>query len=121
MRKDPRVYLARILECIDAISQYTSGGKAHFVNDRMIQDAVIRNLETIGEAAKRVENAYQDTHPEIPWRGMNALRNVLIHNYEGVDIDQVWSGVEKELPPLRQILTKILPPLNQLEQEISGD
>jgi uncharacterized protein with HEPN domain len=78
-------------------------------------------LEIIGEAAKRVENAYRDAHPEIPWRGMNALRNVLIHNYEGIDLDQVWAVVENELPPLKQILAKILPPLDQLEREISGD
>ncbi|MEW6200466.1 MAG: DUF86 domain-containing protein [bacterium] len=119
--KDPRVYLAHILERIERIAQYTAAGKETFFSDPMMQDAVIRNLEIIGEAARRISREYQEKHPEIPWRGMKALRNVLIHEYEGVDMDQVWEVIEGELPPLKASLEKFLPPLNELEAELAGD
>jgi uncharacterized protein with HEPN domain len=73
------------MECIERIETYTKTGKEDFFKNRMVQDAVVRNLEIIGEAAKRVSNHYQATHREIPWRGVIGMRNVLIHDYEGVD------------------------------------
>jgi uncharacterized protein with HEPN domain len=69
MKKDPRVYLAHILECIDRIERYTRGGREAFFREALIQDAVIRNMEIIGEAAKRVDDDYRMAHPQIPWRG----------------------------------------------------
>ena len=80
MNKDPRVYLAHILESVLRIEEFTRDGKEAFVEDRMIQDAVIRNFEIMGEAAKRVPNQYRQKHPEIPWRLMAAFRDVLIHD-----------------------------------------
>ncbi|MBI2369414.1 MAG: DUF86 domain-containing protein [Deltaproteobacteria bacterium] len=97
MRKDPRVYLAHILECIQKIERFTAGGKDRFLADAMVQDAVLRNFEVIGEAAKRLDDAYRAAHPEIPWRASAALRDVLIHQYEGVDLEKVWAIVENEL------------------------
>ena len=70
MKKDPRVYLAQILERIDRIVQYTIEGKNSFFADPLIQDAVIRNFEVIGEAAKRVPEEYRKKHPNIPWRNL---------------------------------------------------
>lgn len=99
--KDPRVYLAHMLECIERVELYTRDGHEAFLASPMAQDAVIRNLEVIGEAAKRVSDNFRLSHPEIPWRGMAGLRNVLIHDYEGVDANQVWRVVEGELPPRR--------------------
>jgi len=119
--KDQRVYLAHILERIGQIQRYTKGGRQIFLADSMIQDAVIRNLEVIGEAAKRITEDYRAAHPEIPWRGMTTLRNVFIHNYEGVDINEVWHVVEDELPPLKEALLAFLPPLDQLEAELAGE
>ncbi len=119
--KDPRVYLAQILERIERILKYTSEGKESFFKDALIQDAVIRNLEVIGEASRRIGEEYRSAHPEIPWRGMIALRNVLIHNYEGVDVNQVWQVVEQELPGLKKALEAFLPPLDMLEEEINKE
>lgn len=79
MIKDVRVYLAHILECIDKIERVTTDGRDRFLGDAMVQDAVIRNLEIIGEAAKRVDDAYRADHPEVPWRELASLRDVLIH------------------------------------------
>jgi len=121
MRKDPRVYLAQILERIVRIETYTKAGKESFLTDHLIQDGVIRNLEVIGEAASRIAVEYRAAHPEFPWRGMTALRNVLIHDYEGVDLQKVWRVVEKELPSLKAAIKRILPPLEQLEREITGE
>lgn len=121
MKKDPRVCLAQILECTERIAKYTSGGKNAFLTDRMIQDAVIRNFEIIGEAAKRVPDEYRHGHSEIPWRGLSAFRDVLIHQYEGVDLQEVWRVIEKELPALKTAIKRVLPPLDQLEKELAGE
>ena len=121
MSKDPRVYLAHILECIQKIERFTAGGKGRFLSDELVQDAVLRNFEVIGEAAKRVDNAYRVEHPEIPWRALGGLRDVLIHEYEGVDLERVWAIVEGDLPGLKRAIAALLPPLEQLERELAGE
>lgn len=121
MRKDPRVYLAHILERIDRVREYTIQGRDAFFSDRRTQDAVIRNFEVIGEAAKRIPEEYRKAHPTIPWRELSGFRDVLIHQYEGVSIAEVWQIVEKNLEPLRQAIMAILPPLDELEKEIAGE
>lgn len=77
MRKDPRVYLAQILERIERIVSYTEPGKESFLGNPIVQDAVIRNLEVMGEAAKRIPDDYKASLPIIPWRGLAGLRDVL--------------------------------------------
>ena len=121
MTKDMRVYLGHILECILRIEDFSQGGRDEFLSSRLIQDAVIRNLEVIGEAAKRIGEDYRSLHPEIPWRGMASLRDVLIHDYDIVRIEDIWSVVETNIPPLKKALLDFLPPLDQLEMEIAGD
>ncbi len=78
MKKDSRVYLAQVLERIDRILGYTTDGKAAFFADTRTQDAVIRNFEVIGEAAKRIPDKYRKNHPSIPWRELAGFRDVLI-------------------------------------------
>lgn len=121
MKKDPRIYLAQILERIVRIEDFTCVGKKSFLDNPLIQDAVIRNLEVIGEASRRVGAEYQVAHPEIPWREMSGLRNILIHDYESVNLEKIWQVIEKELPSVRGTLEKILPPLDQLEREINEE
>jgi uncharacterized protein with HEPN domain len=121
MKKDPRVYMAQILERIDRILTFTEDGREAFFESQLLQDAAIRNLEVIGEAAKRVPDDYRNSHPTIPWRGLASLRDVLIHQYEGVSLDEVWRIVGDELPPLRQAISSILPPLDVLERELAGE
>lgn len=121
MTKDRRVYLAHILECIQKIERFTADGKSRFHENDMVQDAVIRNLEIIGEAAKRIDDDYRAAHPDIPWRALSGLRDVLIHQYEGVDTERVWAIVEKDLPPLKRAIAELLPPLDQLERELAGE
>jgi uncharacterized protein with HEPN domain len=119
--KDPRVYLAHILESLLKIERFTRQGKEAFLKQDMIQDAVIRNFEIMGEAAKRVPQSYRDEHPEIPWRLMAAFRDVLIHGYEEVTLQQVWSIIDNELPQLKTAIQAVIPSLEELERELSGD
>jgi uncharacterized protein with HEPN domain len=119
VKKDPRVYLAHILECAEKIERYTKGGKQEFLNDEMTQDAVIRNFEIIGEATKRVPEAYRKRHRDIPWRLMAGFRDVLIHAYEGIDLNRVWQIAQDDLPKVKEAIGKILPPLEELERELA--
>ena len=121
MTKDPRVYLAHIVECIQKIERFTAEGKSRFFRDPMVHDAVLRNLEIIGEAAKRLDISYRQAHSEIPWRALAGLRDVLIHQYEGVDLEKVWTIVEHDLPGLKEAVSAHLPPLEQLERELAGE
>lgn len=121
MTKDRRVYLAHILECIQKIERFTAEGKTRFLQDDMVHDAVIRNFEIIGEAAKRLDEVYRAAHPDIPWRALAGLRDVLIHQYEGVDLERVWAILENDLPRLKRAIAELLPPLDQLERELAGE
>ena len=121
MSKDPRVYLAHIMECIQKIEHFTQEGKDRFLEDELTCNAVLWNFEVIGEAAKRLDDSYRSSHPEIPWRSMAGLRDVLIHQREGIDLEKVWAIVEKDLPGLRQSIAALLPPLEQLERELAGE
>ena len=121
MIKDPRVYLAHILECLQKIKRFSAEGKAHFFREPMVQDAILRNFEVIGEAAKRLDDTYRRAHPEVPWRALAGLREVLIHQYEGVDLVRVWTIVEQDLPRLMRSINSLLPPLDQLEKELAGE
>lgn len=90
MKKDPRLYLAQILERIDRIKEYTASGKQAFFADRRTQDAVIRNFEVIGEAAKRLPEDYRKEQPALPWKAIAGFRDILIHPYEGVSVAEIW-------------------------------
>lgn len=107
MRND-EVYLRHILECIENIELYCPNGKKDFFSSKLIQDAVIRNLEVIGEATKNISQTLRQQHPILPWREMAGLRDVLIHNYFGIDNEIVWNVVEKEIPTLKDQIKKIL-------------
>jgi uncharacterized protein with HEPN domain len=119
--KDPRVFLAHILECIGRIESYVAKGKEAFFAATLIQDAIIRNFEVIGEAAKRIPDSYRQENPTIPWRNLAAFRDVLIHQYEGVSLPRVWEVIERDLPSLKAAIASLLPPLDQLERELNGE
>ena len=100
--KDDQVFLLQILEFIEKIDTYTQNGKEEFMLTPLIQDAVIRNFEIIGEAVKQVSDQIKKDHAEIHWREIAGFRDVLIHKYMGVDLDAVWNAVEIDLPILRE-------------------
>ena len=109
MNKDPTVFVQHMLECIRNIEEDTRGFSLKvFLRSRTIRDAVLRNLEIIGEAAKNVPAEFRRKYPAISWADLAGLRDKLIHDYFGVNLDIVWGVVEKELPLLKQELEKIL-------------
>ncbi len=78
-----------------------------FDKNELVQDAVIRNIEIIGEASTRVSDDFRASHSEIPWREMAGMRDKLIHDYMGVDLDVVWRTIEIDIPELHRLLKKI--------------
>ena len=106
--KDDSLYFIHILECIERIEDYTSEGKTHFLGDQKTQDAVVRNFEIMGEAAKRVSKDGRALAPTVPWKQIAGFRDILIHQYEGVDPSEVWQIIEKEMSNLKQALVGIL-------------
>ncbi len=102
------LYLRHILEALDRIATYTEGGRESFMADQMIQDATVRNLEIIGEATKRLSPEFRSAHPDILWTSMAGMRDVLIHDYMGVDLGIVWEVVENRLVPLRARISEMV-------------
>ena len=103
-----QVYLSHARDAIDRVLEYSSDGKKAFLVDHKTQDAVVRNLEILGEAVKNVSAAVREANTEIPWRRIAGMRDKVIHEYFGVDLDLVWDVVERELPGLKKRLEEIL-------------
>jgi uncharacterized protein with HEPN domain len=104
-------YLVDILDAAKLALAYVSGKtKDEFDNDIQCQDAVIRRLEILGEAARRVTEQTRAKFPLLPWNAMMNMRNVLINEYDDVDLPIVWDTVRNDLPPLIAELKKIVPP-----------
>jgi uncharacterized protein with HEPN domain len=106
--KDDRLYLTHILEATEKVIAYTQGGYDDFVHDAKTQDAVIRNFEIIGEAARKVSNATKQSNAHLPWKAMIGLRNILIHDYAGVDFERVWDVIQNHLPKLQLSVAALL-------------
>lgn len=106
--KDDQLYLTHILECIEKIEQYTIEGRETFMKTTLIQDGVIRNLQVLSESTQRISDEVKQKHPEVDWRGLSGLRNVLVHDYLGIDLNTVWQLVENRLPDLHEAMQNIL-------------
>jgi uncharacterized protein with HEPN domain len=106
--KNDHAYLCHIRDSIVKIESYATVGKKTFMTVSHWQDAIIRNLEIIGEATKRLSKPLKEQYPKVPWRNIAGLRDVLIHDYMGVDLESVWNVVENDLPPLKKHINTIL-------------
>ena len=106
--KDEKLYLLDIIERIEYIETDTAEGKDRFMNSRLIQDAVIRNFEVIGEAIKRLKPETLHRYPQIPWGEIAGFRDFLIHHYEQVEPEKVWQYVEQDVPPLKLAIQAML-------------
>jgi uncharacterized protein with HEPN domain len=111
--RDENLYLTDILTCIQKIQSYTIDGRDVFLNTPMVQDAVIRNLEIIGEATKQLSLELRRANPDIRWQQIAGLRDVLIHGYLKVNLARVWTIVEKDLPSLQFRIEEILKQLDR--------
>lgn len=107
--RDPRPYVQDILDCIDRIKRYVKGIDIHaFLNNDIIQDAVVRRIELIGEAVSRLPNSLKARYPNIPWQDIKDMRNKLIHDYGQVDLELVWAVVQNEISKLEIQIRRIM-------------
>ena len=101
------VYVNHMMECIDRVFEYSADGESSFRQSRLIQDAVIRNLQTMAESSQRLSEPIKAMAPNVPWRAISGFRNIIVHDYLGVDLDMVWLVISTDLPALQAALRKI--------------
>lgn len=102
-----RVLLAHMRDRLDRIVEYTGLERSRFDASRLVQDAVIRNLQTLAESSQRLSSEIKSTEPQIPWRELAGFRNVIVHGYLGVDLGAVWLVVEQDLPALTEAVDRM--------------
>ncbi|KCZ71015.1 hypothetical protein ANME2D_03044 [Candidatus Methanoperedens nitroreducens] len=109
MKRDVKLYLQDIWESILAIEEYTGTlTEEEFYKNRQVQDAVLRRLEIIGEAVKNIDKHFRNRYPDIAWKKIAGMRDVLIHAYFGINMKRVWGVVKKDIPELKQEILFIM-------------
>ncbi|MBI1883311.1 MAG: DUF86 domain-containing protein [Chlamydiae bacterium] len=106
--KDNSLYLLHIRDALDLILEYASSGKEFFMQDKKTQDAIIRNLEILGEATKNIQEDFRQVHSEIPWKALAGMRDKLAHDYFGVNLEIVWEVVDKRIQELKEKINNLL-------------
>jgi len=109
VRQGDSAYLRHILDAVSRIEEYTEDmNREDFLSSNLHQDAVIRQVEVIGEAARKVSEETRKRHTEVPWKDMAGMRDKLIHGYFGVDLDAVWDTVKEDIPRLKTMIQALL-------------
>ena len=96
-----------MLECTGRIDVYVGGNEACFRASQLVQDAVVRDLQTLAESSQRLTDAIKASEPDVPWRAISGFRNILVHDYLAIDVDAVWLVVDQELPRLHAALQRM--------------
>jgi len=109
MNKDNLVYIEDILESAFKITEYIKDmSEEDFLNDNKTQSAVIREIEVVGEATKRISTEFREKYPHVPWKMIAGMRDVLIHQYDAVDLLTVWDTAVNDIPKIISQLEKII-------------
>jgi uncharacterized protein with HEPN domain len=107
--KDDRLYLIHIKECIERIESYIGNAdKRKFLNSTLLQDAVIRNLQVLAESTQHLSDEAKDRRQDIDWYKISGFRNILVHDYLGLDLDTVWNIVVNEMPVVKRAVEEML-------------
>jgi uncharacterized protein with HEPN domain len=106
--RDPKERLLDMLEAIERIEKYVARGRTAFEQDELIQTWVVHHLQILWEAAAKLGREFHDQHPSILWPQVIAMRNVLVHDYFGVDLEEIWGVVERDLPELKNRLKRLV-------------
>lgn len=106
--KDDKFYLIQIAEDITRLEKFTEDGRHAFMNAELIQQAVLRTLQTLGESIKRLSDHLKSSYPEVAWKGIVALGNVLVHDYLEIDLDEVWDIVALDITVLKVQVQEML-------------
>ena len=106
--KSDRERLLDISEAIDRIQRYSGRGREEFAGDELLQTWVLHHLQIIGEAVGRLSDSLKEQHPEIPWRQIVAMKNILVHDCFAIDVNEVWNVVERDLPDLKTKVDSVL-------------
>ncbi len=106
--KDDAVYLNHILDCVHRIEEDIAEGRVHFMALHTVQDAVLRNLQVLAESAGRLSDSIKTTQPDIEWREISAFRNVLVHDYLGIDLVTIWDITQSDIPRLKHAVITML-------------
>ncbi|HZF11430.1 MAG TPA: HepT-like ribonuclease domain-containing protein [Thermoanaerobaculia bacterium] len=115
--KDDAVYLKHILECIHRIEEDVAAGREHFMAHHTPQDAVLRNLQVLAESTQRLSEALKDSQPTVEWQKISAFRNILVHDYLGIDLEAIWRITQVEIPSLKLAIESMLARLSPWERE----
>lgn len=108
MIKDDLAYIDHILDCIRKINEFSNGFSLNeFLTNELVQDAIIRNIEIIGEASKKISNETKHTYNDIPWKEIAVMRDKLVHDYLGVDVNVVWKTIKEDIPTLEKKIREI--------------
>jgi uncharacterized protein with HEPN domain len=108
MKNDDTLLLIHIGECIERIQKYTAPGKEAFLTSTLVQDARIRNLQTLAESTQRLSKSFKARRSRIDWRALAGFRSVLVHDYLGINMQRIWQIIERDIPDLKANLRTVL-------------
>ena len=106
--KDDSVYLRHILECVRRIEEDGAAGIDAFRSSHTLQDAILRNLQVLAESSRRISSDLKNAWPQIDWKRIAAFRNVLVHDYLGLDLDRIWEVTQRDIPELKKVVKRIV-------------
>ncbi len=126
MIKDDKIYLLHVLECIRRVEEYTADGREGFLSSHLLQDGTLHNLQTMSESTQRLSEDLKTKHPEVDWAAIARFRNVVVHQYLGIDLEQVWKIVQDDVGKLKGTVLAMLEELGsegdgtEMEADVPG-